>query len=96
MVLVTSYAISTLIEVFSPENPVVNVNDQKGYYEDFSLNFKEANVKFAFGVYGDQDYKSRTDTRYIKWLATYRKLEDDGTTSITMLPMKECTQADLD
>ena len=56
MVLVTSYAISTLIEVFSPENPVVNVNDQKGYYEDYSLNFNDANVKFAFGVYGDQDY----------------------------------------
>ena len=96
MILTICYASSTLIEVFSPENPVVNVNDQKGYYEDVRLNFNEANVKFAFGIYGDQDYLPRTDSRYVKWLASYRLLEEDGTNSEVMLPLTECTQADLD
>ena len=75
---------------------MVNVNDQKGYYEEKRLNFNKANVRFAFGVYGDQDYASRTDSRYVKWIADYVRLQEDGSSSSTLLPMKECTQADLD
>ena len=75
---------------------MVNVNEQKGFYEDARLNFNEANVRFAIGVYGDSDFLSKTDTRYVKWFATYTKLEDDGSTKETMLPMKKCTQEDLD
>ena len=53
MILTISYAASTLLEVMQPENPVVNVNDHKDYYENQRLNFNEADVRFAIGIYGD-------------------------------------------
>ena len=71
MILTISYAASTLLEVMQPENPVVNVNDHKDYYENQRLNFNEADVRFAIGIYGDQDLLSKTDTRYTKWFGTY-------------------------
>ena len=57
---------------------------------------ESSKIRFAFAALGDIDRKTRTDPRYVKWLATWDAQQEDGTVIAKPLPIHECTQADLD
>ena len=68
---VAAYAFGTLIEVFERSDPIINANIEKGYYYRETLNMKSSKIKFAFAALGDIDRKTRSDPRYVKWIATW-------------------------
>ena len=96
LLLTMLYAILRLIVLMRGSNPQINVITSRNLIQnDEILNLNEMNYRMAFVVEGFADKRRRSDPRYVKYIA--RIWNEVGSEQVfTNVPIRECTDEDLD
>ena len=63
------YGAVKMTQLASRSNPNITSFVQQNYFDGTNVvNFKERNLRFAFGIEGQLDKALKDDKRYVKWL----------------------------
>ena len=78
------------------KNPSIATFDQEiEASQDNSFRLDDSSFMFAFGIdtYGGS---TKNDERYLKWIARYKIVTDEGETIERYVPVHNCTEEDFD
>ena len=90
------YATLKLIQMLSRANPTVSSYLQSGVLDSTNVvNFKEKNLRFAFGVEGFLDKELKDDPKYVKSIVRFIT-RVDGVNEERFVDYHKCTASDFE
>ena len=72
----------------------INYHVLHNHYEEEGLNLLEANQNIAISVVGDYDGLTKYDPKYVRMIAKYFYLDEQGNNIYENIPVNTCTDND--
>ena len=89
------YATIKFVQLMSRANPLVSSFLKESVFDsNHQINFRDSNIRFAFGVEGFLDKELKEDPRYVKGFARIAG-KKDGKNYERMIPYQKCSEEDF-